>query len=119
MGEFIRYASGVKEAVYNPTLEPLNLESGAVAVGAADQATITGPNPAGSRHKGRYFVELAARGGDVTFTVDGGVAIATSPGYLPEDSREWIGPLDEATQHIVHVYAISAATVHYYWWREM
>ena len=119
MGEFIRYEGGVKGAVYNPTLEPLNFESGATSVAEGAQATIVGPNPAGSRHKGRYFVELAARGGDIAWNLDGSVAVATSPGYLPDGGREWIGPLDENTAHMVYVYGIEAATVHYYWWREM
>ena len=63
------------------------------------------------------IVELRARGGEVYFEINGVQATAGSPGYIPEDGAEIIGPLDNLGA--LWIFSATAATVcHYMWFRE-
>ena len=62
-------------------------------------------------------VEIAAEDGAVYWNI-GGVATVNAPGYIPEDGREWLGPLCRATLQTQGINVYSSGTVHVTYWRE-
>ena len=63
------------------------------------------------------IVELRARDGEVYFEINGTQASTGSPGYIPQDSAEIIGPLDNLSR--LWVFSATASTVvHFLWFRE-
>ena len=63
------------------------------------------------------IVEIRARGGAVNFAINGVNCSATSPGYIPEDGAEIIGPLYNLER--LWVYGADATTyAHIMYFRE-
>jgi len=63
------------------------------------------------------IVELRARSGEVYFEVNGVGASAGSPGYIPQDGAEIIGPLDNLGALWIFS-ATASAVCHYMFFRE-
>lgn len=101
---------GVKDAsrVQLPYWEYLGGESITLDGATADAATI--PSSA-------TIVEIRAEAGEVYFEINSIEANANSPGYIPEDGGEIIGPLSNLIR--LRFYSTTASTVvHVMYFRE-
>lgn len=63
-------------------------------------------------------VQLRARAGEVYFQINSDTASAGSPGYIPQDSAEFIGPLYNLDTLTVFS-ATASAVCHWMWFKEM
>ena len=60
-------------------------------------------------------ITISSEGGACYYAVNGAIASANSPGYIPEDGMQTIGPVANLAGVRVHA---TAATLHVQYWRE-
>ena len=89
-----------------PYLEHVGGES----LSAPDSGALTIPREASC-------VEIAAEDGAVYWDF-GNPAIVGSGGYIPEDGREWIGPMVRSDLQTKGINVLSSGTVHVMYYRE-
>ena len=94
----MKYTQGTFNAVYEPSLDPVELESGAHVFAGAGVITLVGPVGQGRKH-----LWIAANGQSyLTYSIRG-TATTDSPGYVPAAQVLKIGPIQDFAQ--ISVYA--------------
>ena len=110
MAGIIKYGQGPFDPAFLPRWE--FMAGGAAALTTGNALTLEAP----TTDPPTNILQLGARGGDVTYNINGMAAGPTSGGFVPDDGREIIGPLHNFV--LVTVYALAGVTVHYQWFRE-
>lgn len=103
-----KYSGGNANFMYLPRWKYISGQM--ITANAASQALTI---PAGTQ-----IVEIRARGGAIYWNINAGAA-ATSPGYIPQDSGEIIGPLHDVEYGgSINVYGAVGAFAHVMYFKE-
>lgn len=103
-----RFEGGGYKAVYFPRWRYIQGET-LMMDGTSQAATI----PAGAT-----IVEIRAETSDVYFRLNHSIANATSPGFVPQNGAEILGPLDNLSALTLWGAAANAAVAHIMYFQE-